>query len=159
MQEEENNLLKLKIEQLSNNEKTNTAPEDITINDAEVTTTKKSILVVDDSIVIRVKMEKALSQNNFNVTLATDGQDALNILAENQSFDLIITDLEMPNIDGLALVKEINTKEEIKNIPVIILTGHETVTLNTTNTNNLSGVFKKPWIEKELIDKINFLVS
>ncbi len=151
IQEEENNILKLKIEQL--------VYESEQRSNENLLLLPKSILVVDDSAVIRTSMEKTLKKYNFHITLAKDGNDALNILSNNKNFDLIITDLEMPNLDGLGLIKNLNTEEALKNIPVLILTGHENITIETTSSQNLFGAFKKPWDEQQLINKINILIS
>lgn len=116
----------------------------------------KKILMVDDSIVIRTKMKKLLIDSGYDVTLANDGADALNILPTKQ-FDLIITDLEMPNVNGYEFMLKANENPFTKKIPVIVITGHEEIHINVSQSENLAGVYKKPWKEPELLQKIKFL--
>jgi CheY-like chemotaxis protein len=118
----------------------------------------KSILMVDDSVVIRTKMNKLLTAEGYDVTLANDGVDAL-VKLPNKHFDLIITDLEMPNMNGFDFMIKANDNPETKSIPVIIITGHEDIDLKVSHSENLAGVFKKPWKEPELLQKIKFLSS
>jgi CheY-like chemotaxis protein len=115
-----------------------------------------SILFVDDSPVIRISMKKLLVGAGYDLTLANDGMDALNIL-ENQKFDIIITDLEMPNLDGFGLVEKISENPEIKNIPTLIVTGHEEVEVKISKIGALFGLYKKPWNEAELLNRIKTL--
>ncbi len=85
---------------------------------------KANILIVDDEKNIRDGLKIALLRDGYNVFLASDGLEALEILKE-EDIDVVITDLKMPNLDGDALMKRII--KEYFNIPVIILTGHGTV--------------------------------
>lgn len=125
---------------------------------SEKNNSPKSILMVDDSVVIRTKMNKLLTGAGYEVTLANDGVDALSKLP-NKHFDLIITDLEMPNMNGFDFMIKANDNPETKSIPVIIITGHEDIDLKVSHSENLAGVFKKPWKEPELLQKIKFLSS
>lgn len=81
----------------------------------------KTIMIVDDSLSIRQLVKAALTANGYNVMEATDGQDALNKLA-GQRVNLIISDVNMPNMDGIGLVKQLKTKPEHKFTPIIMLT-------------------------------------
>ncbi len=85
---------------------------------------KANILIVDDEKNIRDGLKIALSRDGYNIFLASDGLEALDILKEEE-IDVVITDLKMPNLDGDSLMKKII--KEHNNIPVIILTGHGTV--------------------------------
>ena len=81
----------------------------------------KSILVVDDSSTIRKFVAVSLSLQGFEVVTACDGMDALEKLPLNK-VDLIITDLNMPNMDGFELIKTLRENPQYQEIPVIILT-------------------------------------
>ena len=81
----------------------------------------KSILVVDDSSTIRKFVAVSLSLQGFDVVTACDGMDALEKLPQN-NVDLIITDLNMPNMDGFELIKNLRGNPRYNEIPVIILT-------------------------------------
>ena len=81
----------------------------------------KVVLVVDDSSTVRKFVSVSLSMQGFNVLTASDGMDALEKLPGSK-VDLVITDLNMPNMDGFALIKALRENTEYKNLPVIILT-------------------------------------
>jgi DNA-binding NtrC family response regulator len=83
------------------------------------------ILVVDDGKEIREMLWKALNRlSNFRVELAEDGEEALKKI-EQQNFDLVLTDLKMPKMDGLQLASEIaKSKPEVL---TVLMTGHGTI--------------------------------
>ena len=82
----------------------------------------KRCLVVEDSALMRQMLVFAISRvPNVIVTEATNGVDALRKLA-TERFDLIVTDVNMPIMDGLKLVRRIRTDSNHKNVPVLIVT-------------------------------------
>ena len=82
---------------------------------------KKKILVVDDSRTVRQLLKMILVRSlSSQVTEAEDGLEAVKAL-KNDSFDLVITDINMPNMDGLTLVNKIRTEMGLK-VPIIIIT-------------------------------------
>jgi len=85
---------------------------------------QKNILIVDDEAKMRRILEIMLQQMEFNVFQAEDGLQALQITQDEQ-VDLIITDLQMPNLDGLGLLKQLRAKGNT--VPVIMVTAHGTV--------------------------------
>lgn len=87
---------------------------------------KPDILIVDDSRLIRVAAKKILS-NHYCVTEAEDGEVAWSILQQNPALQVVMSDLSMPNLDGLGLLKRIRDSDDsnLKEIPVIIATGAE----------------------------------
>lgn len=78
------------------------------------------ILAVDDSATVRKFISFSLRPKGYEVILAEDGLDALEKMPQD-GVDLIITDLNMPNMDGLEFIKTIRENEDYKNIPIIIL--------------------------------------
>ena len=78
----------------------------------------KRVLVADDDPAIRKVVREALSREGFEVETAADGREALE-RSEAAPFDLVITDLSMPNVDGRGLVREIRRVSEI---PILVLT-------------------------------------
>ena len=82
----------------------------------------KHILVVDDAKAIRVVLSKMLSDLDFQVTVASNGNDGLNLFLRS-TFDLVVTDLQMPGIDGLTLASHI--KDTSPKTPVVLITGEE----------------------------------
>jgi two-component system chemotaxis response regulator CheY len=81
----------------------------------------KTIMVVDDSISIRQVVGIALRQAGYEVVDACDGQDALAKLT-GQKVNLIISDVNMPNMDGISFVRELKTRAAYKFTPVLMLT-------------------------------------
>ncbi len=80
-----------------------------------------TILVVDDSAMVRKFASISLSMQGFTVITAQDGMDALEKLPD-QIVDLVITDLNMPHMDGFELIRSLRENEEYKELPIIILT-------------------------------------
>lgn len=81
----------------------------------------KTILVVDDSASVRQVVGIALKGAGYLVVEASDGQDALKKL-DQQRVHLVISDVNMPNMDGLTLLKNLKTRPDTKFTPVIMLT-------------------------------------
>lgn len=81
----------------------------------------KTVLIVDDSASIRQVVGIALKGAGYDVIEATDGQNALNKLT-GQRVHLIISDLNMPVMDGITFLKQVKTRPEYKFTPVIMLT-------------------------------------
>lgn len=81
----------------------------------------KNILIVDDSESIREVVSFTLENEGYNVKVGIDGKDALKFL-DGSSIDLIITDLHMPNMNGIELIKEVRAMKQYKRIPILFLT-------------------------------------
>ncbi len=117
-----------------------------------------SILVVDDSELIRMSVLKALGGEGFKVFTANDGVQALELLQHKDApeIDIVLTDLNMPNMNGETLCKRINKDPALKSIPVILLTSQ-------ANQETESLIFKagasdfitKPFNKELLIDRIS----
>jgi two-component system chemotaxis response regulator CheY len=81
----------------------------------------KTVLVVDDSASIRQVVSIALKGAGYDVVEASDGLDALKKL-DQQRVNLVISDVNMPNMDGISLLKSLKTRSDTKFTPVIMLT-------------------------------------
>ena len=81
----------------------------------------QTVLVVDDSVTIRQMVSFTLTEAGFSVVEASDGQDALERLAA-QRIDLIITDLNMPRLDGIGFIRALRSRATFKYTPVLMLT-------------------------------------
>ena len=79
------------------------------------------ILAVDDSASMRQMVSFTLKGAGHEVTEASDGQQALK-LAKTKKFDLVLSDVNMPNMDGISLTKELRTLPDFKFTPILILT-------------------------------------
>lgn len=82
----------------------------------------KSLLVVDDSSTMRLMLQGAFEGEEVDITLAEDGLDALNKAKAGFVPDLVLTDVNMPNMDGITLTRELKALPEYADIPVIIVT-------------------------------------
>lgn len=115
-----------------------------------------SILVVDDSVTDRTRICGLLKKRQeYNVAAAPDGAAALEYLAGN-SVDLVLTDLQMPQIDGLKLVEEM--REQFPRVPVILMTGvgSEEIAVQAMKTGAASYVSKTSapgWLH-EIVDQV-----
>lgn len=81
----------------------------------------KNILVVDDSVSIRQMIEMTLKSANYAVTTAVDGQDALT-KCQASRFDFVLTDQNMPRMDGLTLIKSLRALAGFQSTPIVMLT-------------------------------------
>ena len=81
-------------------------------------------MVVDDSLNTREIEKDVLEAHGYQVSLAEDGQDGLNKAREGD-FDAILTDVEMPNMDGFTLTENLRKEEKYRNRPIIIITSRE----------------------------------
>lgn len=84
----------------------------------------KPILVVDDDLQMRKALNEAISRVGFEAVMAGDGQEALQKITQN-SFSMVVTDMKMPRLDGLSLLKEIRSR--LGHIPVLVITGFGTI--------------------------------
>lgn len=81
----------------------------------------KKILIVDDSESIREVINYTLANAQYDVLVGVDGTDAMKHL-DGKPINLIITDLNMPNMNGIELIKEVRAKSEYKYTPILVLT-------------------------------------
>lgn len=88
---------------------------------AETTREQPDVLVVDDDAAVRELLAKALTGAGYQVDLAVDGPSALVRLGE-KAYDLMITDLKMPGLDGLSVIRE--ARRTCPSLPVIVITGY-----------------------------------
>ena len=89
------------------------------------TTTGAAILLVDDNEVSAEIMGSILEDLGHTIALAGNGKEALNLLKSEPSVKLVITDLAMPEMDGLELIRHINNSDKFKDVQVMLLTGSE----------------------------------
>jgi two-component system sensor histidine kinase and response regulator WspE len=81
---------------------------------------KKRVLVVDDSITVREAEKQVLTNRGYHVDVAVDGFEGLHA-AKRSQYDLIVTDIDMPRMNGLELVRTLKADEKLKTIPIIIV--------------------------------------
>ena len=81
---------------------------------------RKRVLVVDDSLTVRELERKLLGNRGYDVEVAVDGMDGWNAVRTGH-FDLVVTDIDMPRMDGIELVALINKDPNLKSVPVMIV--------------------------------------
>ncbi len=110
-----------------------------------------NILTVDDSASIRLTTRIALTNAGYTVTEAVDGADGLNKM-KSGNFDLIVTDLNMPNMDGLAMIRGLRQLPAYMGTPVIFLTTESDGDLKQqAKAAGATGWLTKPFDPENLI--------
>jgi two-component system chemotaxis response regulator CheY len=110
-----------------------------------------SILTVDDSASLRMAIRIALTGAGYAVTEASDGVDGLAKAAETR-FDMIVTDLNMPNMDGLTMIRELRTQPAQTGIPIIFLTTESDADMKAqAKAAGATGWLVKPFVPDQLV--------
>ena len=119
-----------------------------------------NILVGEDNFTNQKVIKNILEYGNHHVTLADDGEKALDIL-EEKDFDLIILDMQMPNMGGIEASKIYRfSYPDKKNIPIMILTANATIEArNTCKEANIDAFLTKPVEAQKLLDTISELTN
>jgi putative nucleotidyltransferase with HDIG domain len=109
---------------------------------------KEKILIIDDEEYILNLSKDILSKSNYVVKTATDGINGLKLF-EKEPFDLILTDMKMPGMDGFEVIRQI--RSDNKEIPVIVITGHGTLDVAVKSLRlGAQGFILKPFSPAEL---------
>ena len=111
------------------------------------------VLLVDDSKMVRVKSTRLLASHEFQVVTAVDGIDALKQL-ENCCPDLVITDVDMPEMDGFALVNALRGSPRTQHIPLVMITSAEDRHREEALRVGVGLVMGKPYDEAALVAHI-----
>ena len=82
----------------------------------------KHVMLVDDSATILLSMRQTLEMSNFKVTTACDGMDGLAKLKSEPKPDLVVTDINMPKLDGLGFIREVRQLPNFRFTPILVLT-------------------------------------
>ena len=119
------------------------------------------ILIVDDAIAFRRILERVLTASGYMVIQCRDGKEALEKLnSPGERFDLAIVDIEMPQIDGLELLRQIRSLPQWHSLPVIVLTSRENHQYRQIASNlGATHYFTKPFRQDELLEAIAPILS
>ena len=113
------------------------------------------VLIVDDSNTMRKIVQRSLRQAGFEfekILEAGDGQEALGVL-ENEEVDFILSDINMPNMDGIEFLRQKKENDAIKDIPVVMITteaGNDI--LGEAKSLGAKGAIKKPFTPDQVQD-------
>jgi two-component system chemotaxis response regulator CheY len=115
------------------------------------------ILTADDSASIRQMVAFSLEQGSYETVTASDGQDAFEKLQQTP-VDMLISDLDMPRMDGIQLTRKVRGLPQYRRVPILILTTESDSTIKTrAKAAGATGWITKPFTPKQLIavvDKI-----
>lgn len=118
----------------------------------------RSILAVDDSASMRKMVAFTLAGAGFHVVEAVDGQDALD-KAEHHAIDLVLTDQNMPRLDGLGLTKKLRENPKFKSTPILILTTESSDQMKMAGrAAGATGWLVKPFDPTRLIEVIQKVI-
>ncbi len=119
------------------------------------------VLIIDDSNTMRKIVQRSLRQAGFEfekILEAGDGQEALDLLG-SESVDLILSDINMPNMDGLEFLRQKSQNDDIKDIPVVMITTEAgTDIIGEAKSLGARGSIKKPFTPDQVNDVLGELL-
>jgi PAS domain S-box-containing protein len=124
------------------------------------TTTSIRVLLVDDEELVRDTLAEHLLSSGCGVVAARSGSEALALLESGEQVDVLVTDLSMPEIDGVAVIQAV--RQILPGLPVVLLTGYAGDGTALAMSGPLSGAFsllRKPVRPEQLLDRINVLLA
>jgi chemosensory pili system protein ChpA (sensor histidine kinase/response regulator) len=109
--------------------------------------------VVDDSKVVRIKAGRLLQQHGYRVVYGVDGEDALRQV-DAEVPDLVITDVEMPNLDGFGLARRLRGEARTAHVPIVMITSIDATHREAALREGAGLVLGKPFPEEPLLAHI-----
>jgi CheY-like chemotaxis protein len=120
---------------------------------------KPVILLVDDNIFIKKLLTKVL-EAKYHICTAANGLEALALIHQGVKPELILTDIEMPQMNGYELIKAIRENGLYRQIPICILSdNHANLIRNTLGSIQVEEIFTKPFDPQFLMQKLNEIIS
>lgn len=119
----------------------------------------KTVLAVDDSASIRQMVAFTLKSAGYEVVEAVDGEDGLT-KAKNHSIQLVLTDQNMPRMDGLTLIRGLRELPQYKSVPILMLTTESSDAMKTQGrAAGATGWLVKPFDPQKLIDVVKKVIG
>jgi CheY-like chemotaxis protein len=115
------------------------------------------VMIADDSKLVRIKTGRLLAQHDYQVLYAVDGQDAM-LQLQSTVPDLLITDVEMPGLDGFALTTQVRNTPSIAHLPIVMITAADDKHRQEADRVGVNVLMGKPYSDEALIDHIRLLV-
>ncbi|MBN2736776.1 MAG: response regulator [Spirochaetales bacterium] len=119
---------------------------------------KKKILLVDDSDAARGSTRFSLTIKGFDILEAANGKEGIDVLNTQQGIDLIITDVNMPVMDGISFVKEARKHDSYSMVPIIIRSSEDAMVQEGINAGASAWVSKGANSSEELLKAIHKLI-
>lgn len=116
------------------------------------------ILVVDDSPTALEATRRTLEENRYRVVTATHGKDAWSALQDLHP-DLILTDIEMPHLDGFGLLRMVRADLALADIPVVFMTANPVHHIRAGKQDGISGFLMKPYNEEDLVEQLQYILQ
>jgi CheY-like chemotaxis protein len=116
------------------------------------------LLLVDDSAVVRTRLKRLFEPAGYSVVLANDGEDALALLAQGR-YGLLLTDLEMPRLDGVGLIQAAIADPGCAGMPMLAITGHDDLQAQLDRLHAVAGIHRKPWVDDDLLGHVRQLLA
>ena len=111
------------------------------------------VLIIDDSVTVRELLSMTFKKSGYRVEQAKDGQEALDKLKEGLKCDIAFCDIEMPRMNGLELLANLQKDEKLSRLPVAMLTSRGAQKMRNIAANRgAKGYFVKPYVEETLLD-------
>jgi DNA-binding response OmpR family regulator len=117
-----------------------------------------NLLVVEDTLDTRDLLQFYFTRAGYNVSTANDGQEGLN-MTKAEKPDLILTDVAMPNMDGVEMIREIRSESEFANIPIIVFTARSASSNEEILAAGANRIFHKPFDFDEVQKEIRGLIG
>ncbi len=118
-----------------------------------------SVLAVDDSRTMRDMITLALSSEGFDVSLAEDGEHGLEVL-DGIDPDVIITDINMPKLDGFGFIDAVRDRDDTKTTPILVLTTESSADLKArAREAGATGWIVKPFAQDKLIRALHMVAG
>jgi CheY-like chemotaxis protein len=119
----------------------------------------KTILLAEDDAFNALWIKTQCKKHNITLVVAINGQKALDLVSETH-FDLILTDINMPVLSGIDLIKKIRGMASIQSIPIIALTASKTPEdIKRMKDSGVSDILFKPFSESDLIGKLSLFLQ
>lgn len=119
----------------------------------------KTILAIDDSASIRQMVSFTLKSSGYEVAEAVDGMDGLD-KAKGKAFNLILTDQNMPRMDGLTLIKTLRGMPQYKTVPILMLTTESSDAMKQQGrAAGATGWLVKPFDPQKLIEVVKKVIG
>ena len=120
--------------------------------------TKKTILIVDDELLIVQVVGALLKQNGYKILEASSGQESLEILKKSKP-DLILLDIMMPGMDGWDVIEKIKGNKNLEKIPVVFLTAKIDPISRSMGSLASTDYITKPFDNKDLLRRIKNIIG
>jgi len=122
----------------------------------------KRIILIDDDVDFNESLREYLEYEGFSVTSAYDGREGLKLIYENEP-DLIITDIVMPNVEGIELLNTLTRQPLSTPVKIIAISGGGRVRgesyLELASSFNVDKVFEKPFVLEKFVTEIKALLN